>query len=189
MRFLRVISTAMAVMALIVPFATEYLIHGRNHRVAFLRQERVTKHVIKHSRTVTANLYHYIARAHAERKRDLKMRIIKTFIFMIWALLLVLLLTLGAFVTTLSQVFFRSMIMWKGYNIGVEYDEIIRHGVNAMVFLLDLPFVLYLFYPAIYAFSFFASFSIELDAIDVSWRALRPPNCSSTWSSWVSLSS
>ena len=167
--------TAMAVIVIVVPFSVEYLIHGRNHRVAFLRQERVTKNIIKHSRTVMGNLYHYIARAHAERKRDLNMRVVKTYFFMFWALFLVLVLTLGAFVSTLSQVFFRSMIMWKGYNIGVDYDDIIRHGVNAMVFLLDLPFVLYLFYPAIYAFSFFASFSIQLDAIDVSCEGSQAP--------------
>ena len=108
------------------------------------------------------------------------MRVVKTYFFMFWALFLVLVLTLGAFVSTLSQVFFRSMIMWKGYNIGVDYDDIIRHGVNAMVFLLDLPFVLYLFYPAIYAFSFFASFSIQLDAIDVSCEGSQAPLGSSS---------
>jgi hypothetical protein len=164
-----------AVLAAIIPLSIEYLIHGRNHRVAFLRQERVTKDIIKNCKTVMANLYHYVNRAKAERKRDFSRRIMKTWIFVLWAVIFVIGVALFSFVSTMSQVFFRSMIVWKGFHLKYDFTHIMKACVDAASFILNLPVVAYLFYPAIAAFSFFSNFTIDVEAIDITCEGAQAP--------------
>lgn len=167
--------TGYIVLAMIIPLGLEYLVHARNHRVAFLRQERVTKSIIKQSKAVMGNLYHYVNRARAERKRDFKMRTLKTWLFITWALVVVIIVSLFSFIMTLSQVYFRSMIVFRGFKLKANFEDVMEACVHATATILDLPLVGYLFYPVVAVFVFFSTFTLDVEAIDITCEGAQAP--------------
>ena len=58
-------------------------------------------------------LFHYTSMAYAERLRDLSSRMMKTWIFILAGMLLIVVAGLVSFVVSMMGIFFKSMILWK----------------------------------------------------------------------------
>ena len=80
---------AIVIFLISIPFALQYVIHARFHRVAFVRNERVTKKMVMQAREVIAPLFKYVVRSRAERKRKLGYRILRTWGFLLWMIIVV----------------------------------------------------------------------------------------------------
>ena len=162
---------------LCIPFAFEYVIHARFHRVAFLRTERVTKNIITQTRKVMPSLFRYAIRSRAERKRDRENRLLKTWLFLLWALITIVIVTLLSFVSQMSGVLFYSMILWKNLasSITDTFSAILEASLEAVGNLLQFAPIYYLFYSIMVVFDFFANFTINFDAIEVTCQGAQAP--------------
>jgi hypothetical protein len=99
----------------------------------------------------------------------------KTWLFMLWSFILVAIISLFSYVSTLAQVFFRSLIMWKGFHLKVPFEHIMHQCVRATYTVLDLPVIAYLFYPVSVVFVFFSNFTIDVEAIDITCEGAQAP--------------
>jgi hypothetical protein len=168
--------TGYILLCLIIPLAFEYVIHARSHRIAFVRQERVTKNIAKHAKGVVGDLFLYLNRARAERKRDFSRRVLKTWLFLLSALVLLLTAALVHFVGTLSQIFFRSMIMWKGFTVKFSFDVIMTRCVEAASAILNMELIQFIFQPVIDLFVWFSTFEIlDVEAINITCVGAQAP--------------
>lgn len=169
--------TATVIFVLCIPFAIEYVIHARFHRVAFLRTERVTNKIISQTREVVASLYHYAVRARAERKRNRTHRFWKTWFFLCWSLVVVFVITLLSFIAQMSGVLFASMILWKNLSASLadSFDAIMEATADAALALIEITPVYYFFVAMMVVFDAFANFTLDISAVDITCAGAQSP--------------
>ena len=167
--------TGFAVLFFIIPIAMEYIVHGRYHRIAFLRQERVTKVLVRDARELTTSLFHYTSKALAQRKRDLSMRALKTFLFLFFGMFLCFFVAIFAFVGSMSNVFFKSLILWRGLKIDLPFMDMMNSAVADLADFMGLDFVKYIFMPFELLFWAFSNLKIDLSAVNVTCKGASAP--------------
>ena len=169
--------TGFAVSALIFPVALEYVIHARYHRIAFLRRQRVTGGLVLEARQISTQLQYFGQIALAESLRDSSKRAIKTWIFIFACLVSVLVLAALIFVTAMGGVFFKSMIVWRGLNLNLNFDfiEKMAFAIAKLAAVFKIPGFEYLFYPFQAMYTFFSRFKIDLSAISVTCKGASAP--------------
>ena len=153
----------------------EYVIHGRYHRIAFLRRYRVVDVLVKDSRAVMSNLFHYVSRAEAERVFDYSNRLLKTWIFLLSAFIVVIFVALLVFLGIMSSVFFKSMVLWRGLGLNFDFMATMLHAVQSMASFMHLPFLQYMFVPFIAILTLLSSFEIDLSAVNVTCKGASAP--------------
>ena len=137
--------TGFAVIGVVVLVFLEYLVHGRYHRIAFLRRQRVTARLVDSARRITTQLHYYGQRAEAEKLRDYTNRTTKTWMFIFSSIVMALLLTGGIFVVVLGSIFFKSMILWKGLKLDFPFISQMAEAVKELASLFKIPGFEYLF--------------------------------------------
>jgi hypothetical protein len=169
--------TATIIFIMCIPFAVEYVIHGRFHRIAFLRTERVTSRIISESRDVVASLYHYAVRSRAERKRDRNNRTLKTWVFLLWSVIFVAFVTLVSFTANMSSVLFAVMIVWRNISTAISdtFIEITNACISAITSLVDFEPVYAVLEAFVWVLDIISSFSLNIDAIDVTCEGAQAP--------------
>ena len=149
--------TGWVLIALLPLISIEYMIHGRYHRIAFLREERVSKKLVKECRALMTNLYYYVAKAQAERVIDTKSRLLKTWVFLLTGLVLTIVCTISYFVLAMSAIFFRSMILWRNFSFPIPFEKTVALAIQAMASAMNFKGLDLLFYPFVALFNFFSN--------------------------------
>jgi len=162
--------TGYAVSGLIVPLLLVYVIRGRYHRIAFLRNNRVTRRLVKEARGICAQLYYHAARAEAEKKRNQSKRLLKTWAFLVASFAIVVLIAALLFIGALGSVFFKSMILWKGLDLNFDFVKQISDAVKDLAALFNIPRFEYVFVPFQFMYAFFSNFKIDLSAVNLTCK-------------------
>jgi len=164
--------TGFSLLAVLIPIILEYLIHGRYHRIAFLRQNRVTNRLTEEVHKISAQVQYYSQRAQAERIRDYTDRALKTWIFIVSSIFFALMLASLVFIGVLGSIFFKSMIIWRGFKLDLDFDfvEKMANSILKLAAFLKIPGFEYLFYPLEAMYKFFSQFKIDLSVINVTCK-------------------
>ena len=155
--------------------AVQYVVRGRYHRVAFLRQQRVVNHLVKESRAVMSRLFHYVTLTDAERFRMQKHRFLLTWVFLIGGFFLLVFMTILNFVGNVSNIFFKSMILWREFQIPVPFNELMGNAVSFLSDILSIPGFRELFYPFYAFFDWVSTLEINVEAINVTCAGATAP--------------
>ena len=167
------------VIGLIIPVFLEYLVDGRYHRISFLRKERDTNRLVEESRNLSPQLYYYVPRADMDKVRNTSKSLLKTWRFLIVSCLLIGSVISLYFLSTLGSIFFKSLILWKDFNISLDLDmDFILHIIKIVedfASFLHFPWLKHIFVPFEYFFRLFANLSINLEFINVTCVGASAP--------------
>jgi len=121
---------------------------------------------------ISAQVQYYSQRAQAERIRDYADRALKTWIFIVSSILFAILLTCLVFIGVLGSIFFKSMIIWRGFKLNLDFDfiEKMANSILKLAAFLKIPGFQYLFYPFEAMYKFFSQFKIDLSVINVTCK-------------------
>jgi hypothetical protein len=121
----------------LIPLAFEYLVNGRFSRVAFLRQQRVGNRLIKSVRKMMSTMYYLTVKGEAEVLYNYNLsfsRFTITWVFFVSAIILFLVIAAIGFALGIIQVYFRSMVVWRGLSLTTDYKEIASFSVYEMIY-------------------------------------------------------
>ncbi len=168
-----------AFVGLNVLFFFEYFVHGRCHRISFLRKKRVTERLVNEARALSPQLYYFAQRAEVDKERDTTFRLLKTWSFLLQAFLISFLFIFAFFVGTLFSMFFKSLIIWKDLNINLDLNiDFISHLadlIDEFARFLHAPWLKQFFIPIEFIFQIFASLNINLEAINITCEGASAP--------------
>ena len=167
--------SGLAFLFAIIPLSFEYLINGRFHRIAFLRKMRVVNELIKKAVHVGEYLFLYSNRAQALRTRNKSMRILYTYIFLFLSMLLIAFFVFISFMILMAEIFFKSMIIWRGFDITIPFQTNVEACVQGLADILSNTGIIYIFYPLTLAYDFFATFNINLESVEVTCAGSSAP--------------
>lgn len=167
--------TAFATLGIIVPIAIEYIIHARFHRIAFLRQQRVTQPLIAECKAFATRVYYTLMKAKAEKVIHPDKKPWRALLFLILSLVAGSLVTFCVFLVIMASIFFKAMIVWRGFSISVSFEDIMNTVVAQLSFLTGLEVLAYIFYPVIYMFNLFSTFEIDLEAVAITCDGASAP--------------
>ena len=160
---------------ILLPLSVIYILSGRYRRLAFVREERVTKRLIRNSKRIISYISDYIVRAEAERFRTFNYRILKAWSFLIIGFFVLIFSTIMIFVGTMSSIFFKAMIMWRGLKLSFPFANVIDDAIQQLSKILQVPIFKVLFTPFTYMFKFFATLKIDLAAVNVTCEGSSAP--------------
>jgi len=147
-----------------------YVIRGRYHRIAFLRNNRVTHRLVKEARSICTQLYYYAEQAEAEKVRGTSWRLLKTWLFLGFAFIIVVCFAGLLFIGTFGTVFFRSMILWKTFRINFDFAKQMADAVKDLAAFFYFPGFEKVFIPFELVYAFFSHFKIDLAAINLTCK-------------------
>ena len=84
-------------------------------------------------------------------------RIFRTLFFLFGGLMTCSIVTLLSFVGIMASVFFKAMIVWRGFSLSIDFEQIMQDAVKMLASIMSLPAIEYLFYPITYMFNLFSS--------------------------------
>jgi len=161
--------TGYTVLVLIAPLFFIYVIHGRNHRIAFLRNSRVTNRLVKEARSVCTRLYYYAERAAAEKLKNNSRRLLKTWLFLVFAITIFGVYAGILFIGTFGSVFFRSMILSRAFHF-IDFAGKMANAVKDIAAFFYIPGLEKVFVPFQLMYAFFSNFKIDLAAINLTCK-------------------
>ncbi len=173
--------TGFSVSVIILPILYGYLIHGRYHRVSFLRQQRVTNLLIKEVRAISANLHYYAQRAAAENVigNTENYRGLRTWGFVLSMVIVGFVVMVGSFVGILGSIFFKSMILWRSIELDLAFDydflSTMEEAVHVLAQTVNLEILKVIFIPFELLLDFLSRFKIDLSAINVTCKGASAP--------------
>jgi hypothetical protein len=83
--------------------------------------------------------------------------------------------TLLSFVAIMASVFFKAMIVWRGFSLSINFEQIMEDAVKIIANIMSLPAMEYLFYPITYMFNLFSTFEIDLEAVAITCQGASAP--------------
>ena len=166
--------TAFVIIVIVIPLAMEYIVHARFVRLAFLRQERITFDIVASYKYFSRRLWKGLMNADAERLMNTRYMSLKTVLFLVGSIFLTGISALINFVLMMTGVFFKSMIVWRGLNISMPFEDIMNKILGAFDKWTG-PLLGYLFYPFIQLFDLVVVFEIDLESVDITCKGSSAP--------------
>jgi hypothetical protein len=167
--------TGFATIGIIFPIALEYIIHGRFHRIAFLRQERVTTPLIAECQAFATRVYYNVMKAKAEKEFKTSMKTSKTLIFLFGGIAVAFLVTLISFIGMMASIFFKAMIVWRGIGVNIDFYKLMDAAVKQLSFITNMKLFYYIFWPLEFMFNLFATFEIDLASVAITCQGASAP--------------
>jgi hypothetical protein len=164
-----------AVSGFMLPFAFEYVLCGRYHRVAFVRYVRIVKKLLGDCKRIIGYLGEYVSRAEAERLRNYTNRTFKAFVFLVLSAILTCAATIFIFAANMSTVFFKVMILWKGMQINLPFARILSQAIKDLAGLFYFELFEDLFKPIQYLLDVFANLKIDFSVVNVTCDGALAP--------------
>jgi len=175
---------------LVVAALLLYIGHDRLKRLAFLRKERLVRHCIiiysaiydklliieKASTELTAIIA--IEQRERGRRRSWMYRIIKRVLFVVLSILIVLFIEFFTVIYNLVSIFFKALIVWRGYKIVFHLPPFlssVTKFIDQLSSLARFDYVTVVFYPFLVALDFIASLNINLSSVRISCSGAQAP--------------
>ena len=157
-------------------FALDYVGNGRFSRIAFLRQERVTRHLLGTARTVITYLENYRYKAEADRVYLTSMRMFRVTLFLLLSCVLIALLIIVHSIMLLFRVIFKAMIVLASLSIKIPFLNKIDSLLLVLSEVLQMNFLYYyLLLPFGLVIRFLAALELDFSAVNVTCDGATAP--------------
>jgi hypothetical protein len=167
---------------LVVVIFSWYIVFGKFHRVSFERRVKtVIPNIEKYKQVlIYEEELHYRHLIDVQEKRNLQNKKYKFISFALISFLLVIVSVLASFVYFTYQVFFTSLILWRGMKVDFKLSpildlltEALRGITQYMRFPVDVIFIVAI--PFLYIFEALASINLNLSSVNITCSGSLAP--------------
>jgi hypothetical protein len=159
-----------------------YIVFGKFHRVSFERRTKTVEPNIEKCRQVLLceEELHYQHLIGVQEKRNRRTKKFKFISFVLISFLLIIVSVVASIIFFIYQVFFTSLILWRGMKVDFKLSpildllaEALRGITQYLGFPVDVLFILAL--PFLYLFEALASINLNLSTINITCSGSQAP--------------
>jgi hypothetical protein len=159
-----------------------YIVFGKFHRVSFERRTKTVEPNIEKCRQVLLceEELHYKHLIGVQEKRNRRTKKFKFISFVLISFLLIIVSVVASIIFFIYQVFFTSLILWRGMKVDFKLSpildllaEALRGITQYLGFPVDVLFILAL--PFLYLFEALASINLNLSTVNITCSGSQAP--------------
>jgi hypothetical protein len=167
---------------IVVVIFSWYIVFGKFHRVSFERRTKTVEPNIKKCRQVLIceEELHYQHLVDVQEKRDGQNKKYKFISFTLISFLLIIVSVLASFIYFTYQVFFTSLILWRGMKVDFNLSPILNLLAEALSdipqyigFPVNVLFIIAI--PFLYLFDALASINVNLSSVNITCSGSQAP--------------